>query len=411
MATETEKLYNENAGTATSPDAAATTATATTPAETTPAAPAETPAAPANTPYTTGNATLDSYNTGRVDQINKLYDTQRDAALGQLEAANKRTMSDWQAAYDKITPGYQQSRNAVGATYERQRRNNNIQAAANGLNTGAGSQMQLAASSVYQQNQAGLEKAEKDALAEANRQQITLKEQYDADVADALAKNDAQRAAALLDEFGQQYERMQNEAKQLAAYGDFSMYAQLYGTDAAMGMQRAWDLQNPQLAYALGRITADEYFQMTGKYPPGYGGGGGGGSSSSRSSGYYGGGGGGGGDNNKVDTTYTTVKNALQAGYTLNDIKSVANNPSLVEQQYQLATGMKHPTIAPASGGARGVAGVTKSSSSSSSSSSSGGSTTHTSSSGSTHGGSGGSTSSNTSIISKAANAIKNLLK
>ena len=271
MATETEKLYNEQTGTATSP-AAATTGTS---------------------QITTGNQTLDTYNTGRVNQINQMYDSQRDAALGSLEAAHNRTMSDAQAAYDKITPQYQEARNASGAEYERQRRNNNLQAQANGLNTGANSQMQLAASSVYQQNQAGLQKAENEALNESNRQMVTLKEQYEADVQDAIAKNDAQRAAALLNEYGQQYDRMQSEAKQLAAYGDFSLYAQLYGQQAADGMQRSWDLQNPALAYALGRLSAQDYFKLTGRYPPGSpeaqaqaeasGG-------SSRGGGYYGGG-------------------------------------------------------------------------------------------------------------------------
>ena len=304
MATETEKLYNESAGTATSPAAAATA----------------TPTAPVST----GNASLDNYNTGRVNQINQMYDSQRDAALGQLESAHNRTMSDAQASYDKITPKFQESRNAVGAEYERQRRNNNLQAQANGLNTGANSQMQLAASSVYQQNQAGLQKAENEALNEANRQMTTMKEQYEADVADAIAKNDAQRAAALLNEYGQQYDRMQNEAKQLAAYGDFSLYAQLYGQEAANGMQRAWDLQNPQLAYTLGRITADEYFRMTGKYPSGYavpgesssGGGGGYG---------YGYGSSGGGNGESAKLTYKEVAQARAEGATDAQIRDAAN--------------------------------------------------------------------------------------
>ena len=338
MATETEKLYNDQTGTATSPAAATPTSQ-----------------------VMTGNQSLDNYNTGRVNQINQMYDSQRDAALGQLESAHNRTMSDAQAAYDKITPKYQESRNAVGAEYERQRRNNNLQAQANGLNTGANSQMQLAASSVYQQNQAGLHKAENEALNESNRQMVTLKEQYEADVQDAIAKNDAQRAAALLNEYGQQYDRMQSEAKQLAAYGDFSLYAQLYGQQAADGMQRSWDLQNPALAYALGRLSAQDYFKLTGRYPPGSpeaqaqaeasGG-------SSRGGGYYGGGEP--TETNKIDTTYTGVKNALAAGYTYDDIIAAANNEGLAQQQYQLATGQKQSTIAPASGGARGIGGATK---------------------------------------------------
>ena len=320
MATETEKLYNESAGTATSPAAAVTT-----------------PATP-TAPVSTGNASLDNYNTGRVNQINQMYDSQRDAALGQLESAHNRTMSDAQASYDKITPKFQESRNAVGAEYERQRRNNNLQAQANGLNTGANSQMQLAASSVYQQNQAGLQKAENEALNEANRQMTTMKEQYEADVADALAKNDAQRAAALLNEYGQQYDRMQNEAKQLAAYGDFSLYAQLYGQEAANGMQRAWDLQNPQLAYTLGRLTADEYFRMTGKYPPGSpeaaaqaassGGGGG-----------YGYGGGGNPPDGKVNLStadlYTLEATGASEKEISNFINQYASNPAEAQSAYK----------------------------------------------------------------------------
>ena len=321
MATETEKLYNESAGTATSPAAATdTTAAATAPAT-----------APANQ-VMTGNQSLDTYNTGRVNQINQMYDSQRDAALGSLEAAHNRTMSDAQAAYDKITPQYQEARNASGAEYERQRRNNNLQAQANGLNTGANSQMQLAASSVYQQNQAGLHKAENEALNESNRQMVTLKEQYEADVQDAIAKNDAQRAAALLNEYGQQYDRMQSEAKQLAAYGDFSLYAQLYGQQAADGMQRSWDLQNPALAYALGRLSAQDYFKLTGKYPPGSpeaqaqassGG------SSGRSYGYGGGSGGSSGTGESSKLTYKEVAQARAAGYTDAQIKAAAETAGL----------------------------------------------------------------------------------
>ena len=223
METETEKVYTEG----TAPVAESATGTTTAPATDAAAAAAETPAAA--TPYTTTNETLNNYNTQRVNQINDLYDKQRDNALRQLETAHNRTMSDAKAAYDKITPKYQESRNAVSAEYERQRRNNNLQAAANGLNTGAGSQMQLASSAVNQMNQAGLQKAENEALNEANRNMLTMKEQYDADIADAISKNDTQRAAALLDEFGQQYDRMSNEAKLLASYGDFSLYATLYG--------------------------------------------------------------------------------------------------------------------------------------------------------------------------------------
>lgn len=304
MATETEKLYNETA----TQTGAGTGTTATTPTST----------AAATSPYVTGNQTLDNYNNTRYNQINSMYDAQRTNALNQLEVAHNKNMADAQAAYDKITPAYQEARNSSGAEYERQRRNNNLQAQANGLNTGANSQMQLAASNVYQTNQAKLEKAEKDALAEAERQQLTMKQQYEADVADALSKNDAERAAALLNEYGQQYDRMQSEAKTLAAYGDFSLYKELYGEAAARQMEQAWLLQNPQLAYTMGRITPQQYFQMTGKWPNGYNNGSTAGTSSGKSSGYYGGGGG----ENPAAFTYNDVIAARKGNATEDQIKA-----------------------------------------------------------------------------------------
>ena len=319
MATEAEKLYTDTTTENTTPAAA--------PTDTTTPATAETPAAAVNTGaiYKTGNQTLDNYNQTRMDQIDQMYAAQKDSALKQLESAHNINMSERQAARDKITPKYQESRNEAGATYERQRRNDNLQAAMNGLNTGAGSQMRLSASNAYQSGQAQLLKAENEALAEADRGMLTLGEQYQADVAKALSDNDAQKAAAYLSEYSQQYERMMDEAKQMAAYGDFSLYAALYGQEAAAGMQRSWDLQNPALAYALGRITADEYFKMTGKYPPGYGGGGGG-SSGGGGGGYYGGNGGDEPPTEKYNLTTQDLYTLEATGASEKDIQNFINN-------------------------------------------------------------------------------------
>lgn len=307
MATETEKLYTESTQTG--------AGTGTTPAT----------APNATSPYVTGNQSLDNYNTARFNQLNQLYDSNRDAALNQLEAGHNRTMSDAQAAYDKISPKYQASRNESGAEYERQRRNNNMQAAANGLNTGAASQMQLAASNAYQTGQAQLRKAENEALNEADRNMLTMKEQYEADVANALAKNDSERAAALLNEYGQQYDRMMSEAKQLASYGDFSLYKTLYGDEAANAMEQTWLLQNPQLAYTMGRITADQYFSMTGKYPPGYNTG----STAGSYGGGYGYGGSGGSSDDSAKLTYKQVAQARAEGYSDDQIKAAAQTAGL----------------------------------------------------------------------------------
>lgn len=257
MATETEKLYNQSAQAAQQQAATPSVSGAT-------------------SPYTTGNQSLDNYNNARYDQINKIYDAQRDSAVNRINFARDKATSDAQAAYDKISPQYQAARNEAGAEYERIRRNNNLQAAASGINTGAGSQMALAQGSVYQSGQAKLQEAENEALNEADRNMLTMKQQYQADMNEALSKNDTERAAALLNEYGQEYDRLQDEAKQLAAYGNFSLYETLYGPETAASMESTWMLQNPQLAYTLGKITADQYFQMTGKRAPRSGGGSGG---------------------------------------------------------------------------------------------------------------------------------------
>lgn len=65
-------------------------------------------------------------------------------------------------------------------------------------------------------------------------------------------------------------QQAQQKADDLAKYGDFSGYAELYGEDAANRMQTTWAAANPGAAYISGVITADQYYTLTGEYPPGY---------------------------------------------------------------------------------------------------------------------------------------------
>jgi hypothetical protein len=48
------------------------------------------------------------------------------------------------------------------------------------------------------------------------------------------------------------------------------MYAQIYGPEQAANMEAYWKATNPDVAYNTGKMTAEEYKAMTGKYPPGY---------------------------------------------------------------------------------------------------------------------------------------------
>ena len=115
-----------------------------------------------------------------------------------------------------------------------------------------------------------LRTSQAEAMSEADRNIAELERQYQANVSSAIADNDYQRAQALLSEYNNGYSRDLNTAKTLAAYGDFSGYASLYGQDTANNMAALWNAQNPDLAYNTGRMTAEEYKAITGKYPKGY---------------------------------------------------------------------------------------------------------------------------------------------
>lgn len=216
------------------------------------------------------NEFLKMYDDDRTKQINDMYDAQKASTMAGLESAYNQNMSNAQAAKEQINPTNQQSANDVSAAYERTRRNNNQMAAANGLNTGAAGQQAVAQSNAYMNSLGKVRTAQANALNAADRGMADMEAQYKMQVAQALANNDYQRAAALFDEIQNQYARSQDRAKILAGYGDFSGYAELYGEDAANQMSTIWNTQNPDLAYQLGRISGEQYFNLTGKYPIGY---------------------------------------------------------------------------------------------------------------------------------------------
>lgn len=207
---------------------------------------------------------------GQGQAINDLYDAKKQSQLNQLESAYQASRAEAEAARDKLPGQYRQQANDLAAQYERNRRNFNLQAEASGLNTGTASQAALAQSNAYQRDMGALRTAQADAMTEADRGIAELERQYQANVSSAIADNDYQRAQALLNEYNNGYTRDLNTAKTLAAYGDFSGYAGLYGQDTANNMAALWKAQNPDLAYNTGRMSAEEYKAVTGKYPKGY---------------------------------------------------------------------------------------------------------------------------------------------
>ena len=207
---------------------------------------------------------------GQGKAVNDLYDAKQQSQLTQLESAYQASRAEAEAARDKLPGQYRQQANDLAAQYERNRRNFNLQADASGLNTGAASQAALAQNSAYQRDMGNLRTSQAEAMAEADRGIAELERQYQANVSSAIADNDYQRAQALMNEYNNGYSRDLNTAKTLAAYGDFSGYAGLYGQETANSMAALWKAQNPELAYNTGRMTAEEYKAITGKYPAGY---------------------------------------------------------------------------------------------------------------------------------------------
>lgn len=207
---------------------------------------------------------------GQGQAINDMYDAQKQSQLTQLESAYQASRAEAEAARDKLPGQYRQQANDLSAQYERNRRNFNLQAEASGLNTGAASQAALAQNSAYQRDMGALRTSQAEAMAEADRGLADLERQYQANVSSAIADNDYKRAQALMNEYNNGYSRDLSTAKTLAAYGDFSGYAGLYGQETANSMAALWKAQNPDLAYNTGRMTAEEYKAVTGKYPAGY---------------------------------------------------------------------------------------------------------------------------------------------
>ena len=197
-------------------------------------------------------------NDQRIQSIKDMYAAQQQARLNELENAYNLSMSDMQAAAEKIPQQFQTQANANAVDYERQRRNALEQFNMNGLNTGANSQYQLSMMGNNQRTMNNIRQAQASSEAEAARQQANLTAPYQSNIASAIANNDYQKAAALLDEYNNAYERDLKNAGLLAEYGDFSGYAGLYGQDVADGMAAIWYQQNPDVAYVTGKITKDQ---------------------------------------------------------------------------------------------------------------------------------------------------------
>ena len=243
--------------------------------------------------HQTGENTRLYAGASQSDYINGVYDARLEAQKQALESAYNQKEAEYSAAEAKIPAQYDAQRKALSAQNEIEKANFNEQAAASGLNVGAGSQARLSQSNAYQQGMTALGKAQADAAANLQLERTKAKTAYQDAIQQAIKDNDAQRAQALYQEAQRiddnlvsnalnqanldatrsstNYAKMMETAQTLAQYGDFSGYLSLgYSQDQVDAMRKVWEAQNAELVA-----------KMNGTYAPsaGYSGGTSGGSS------------------------------------------------------------------------------------------------------------------------------------
>ena len=141
--------------------------------------------------------------------INEMYDKQKANTLSGLENAYKQNVSALDASASKIPQEYYDQKREVEGNAEVQRRNINEIFNANGLNTGAIGQANLAMSNQKSANLAALTRAQADAEAEIGLKRANLETEYKNAVNSAIATSDYNRAQALYAE----YQQRQSDAK------------------------------------------------------------------------------------------------------------------------------------------------------------------------------------------------------
>lgn len=254
-------------------------------------------------------ASLPTYQ-AQTDRVNDVYDSAAKLQETSLTGAYNSNKAALEAGRAGIAQTYQAEANTVAAENEKAKLAFNEAAAASGINSGAGSQAALAQNNVYQGNMTAVRTAEANAQTDLDNQIAQLKIQYESAVAQAQAQGAYERAASLMEEYRAQaqsavsvaqaqanenyraytanynasqdkysrqqdelerqrsaesdsYDRAASQAATMAKYGDFSGYAELgYTGDQIAAMERTWNYQNPLLAYAMGKITAQEYYRI-----------------------------------------------------------------------------------------------------------------------------------------------------
>lgn len=154
--------------------------------------------------------------TSQADYIQSMYDANRAAEEANLRAAYEANVATLEHEGEKIDPTYNAAADQASVQAAINRANFNEAMAANGLNTGAGSQAQLSQNNALLRSVAGIRQAQADARNELNFQRAQMETQYRNAIQEALAKNDLAQAQALYEEAKRVDESMVATAAQQA---------------------------------------------------------------------------------------------------------------------------------------------------------------------------------------------------
>lgn len=214
------------------------------------------------------------------DYIRQMYEQQLAANKAQLESDYNQNVSNLDSEASKIGSNYYEQRRQTQANADRAQGNYNEMANASGLNSGTGSQAQLARSNQLQSDLTTLGNAEAQNRAEIERQRTLLGQQYqnaiqkaqaennmelaqklyqeaarvDESIIDA-SKNDSSRALEILNMMLSQVSSERNLASEdarqaaeiAAASGKYGLYGKLYGLSDDV-IKRLEEIYNKELA-------------------------------------------------------------------------------------------------------------------------------------------------------------------
>lgn len=136
--------------------------------------------------------------TKQDDKINEYYDAEKKGSLDALKAAYDIQTSGYGRAAENLKSAYDSARNTASA--DSAIANYNLNQRLANVNSGAGAQAKLSQQNALMRRYSELDRQNIDAQRQLETEQANIERQYQAGIADAIHKNEMNRAKALYDE-------------------------------------------------------------------------------------------------------------------------------------------------------------------------------------------------------------------